>query len=369
LTGKFYPHSIASFYGVNMKQPQALTWDTGSAYDLFVSLWILHRSDEFGLRPSWAAGVRSRIPSPLRVVLEESQKFIRVPLAWIHTLPQPKDAKAAQAELHSLAPEDRLPALVFDSKQDERTRQHLQFLQSLDGKQRLTTNIENQIKTFYRDPNKATKDVVRATFDAWSNRKAFGERFYEALAAYVNNFYTEEEARIIPAQSAALAQAQALAENTDLLTLIETLSSGVRMDWISEVAKLVLAPSFWGAPFVFFDYLDAETGIILFGARPKGITLVPGEVVPEDLLNALKALADPTRLRILRYLLEGASTPSELAKTLRLRPPTVIHHLHSLRLAGLVSVNVSAKTERLYTARRDGVLSAFQSLNQFLSGE
>jgi len=47
------------------KQPNIL-WENGSAYDLFVSLRVIHNPDEFGLRPSWAAGVRSRLPTQLR---------------------------------------------------------------------------------------------------------------------------------------------------------------------------------------------------------------------------------------------------------------------------------------------------------------
>lgn len=352
-----------------MNHQPKIIWDKGSAYDLFVSLWILHRPDEFGLRPSWAAGVRSRLPFPLRDVLEDSQKFIRVPLAWIHDLPEPKDAASALSALQALPPEDRLPALVFASKQDQKTRENLQFMLSLEGKQRLTANIESRIKEQYRSSRQPTKEVLRAIFDAWSYRKDFGEKLYIALEAYVKNFFQEEETRIIPAQVKALKEAQALAAEKDVLTVLEELSAGVRMDWISEVSSLVLAPSFWGAPFVFFSSLNDERGIILFGARPKGMALVPGDLVPDELLNALKALADPTRLRILRYLLEGPSTTTELAKILRLRPPTVIHHLHNLRLAGLIQVTVSPKAERRYALRMDGVDVTVQNLREFLSGD
>jgi len=87
------------------------------------------------------------------------------------------------------------------------------------------------------------------------------------------------------------------------------------------------------------------------------------------LLNALKALGNPTRLRILRYMLDGPCTPSELSKVLRLRPPTVIHHLHNLRLAGLVRVTVSPESERRYAVRMDGVDLTIQNLQEFLSGE
>jgi DNA-binding transcriptional ArsR family regulator len=350
------------------QQPQII-WEQGSAYDLFVSLWIIHRPDEFGLRPSWAAGVRSRLPLPLRDVLEQSQVFINVPLNWVYTLPQPKDAQTALDTLNALPPEDRLPALVFDQKLDERSIAYREFLLALDGKQRLTSNIEKEIKGFFTKSKKATKAFNRALFDAWSNRASFGEQFTKALEVYVENFFLEEEARIIPAQAEALKNAQQRAKGEDLLSILEDLSAGVRMDWASGVSELILAPSFWGSPFVFFDALDEDTGIILFGGRPKGETLVPGELVPEDLLNALKALADPTRLRILRYLQEEPRTPSELAKILRLRPPTVIHHLRSLRLAGLVHVTVSPKSDRRYAYRNEGLGETMKTLEVFISGD
>ena len=352
-----------------MDQQPHIIWDKGSAYDLFVSLRILHQPEAFGLRPSWAAGVRSRLPIPLRDVLEHSQMYLNVPLSFIYNLPEPKNAKTLLTELSALPPGERLPALSFGGQEKEEGEDYQEFLRSLQGKQRLSANVERRIKKDFRPSNRATKPNIRALFEAWSNRETFGETFLEALEGYVENFFQEEELRIIPAQEKALTEARSLAEENDVLTVLEVLSSGVRMDWISEVSQLILAPSFWAAPFVFFNRLEAETGIILFGARPDGMALVPGDLVPEDLLNALKALADPTRLRILRYLLEAPSTPSELAKILRLRPPTVIHHLQNMRLAGLVFVTVSPQAERRYAIRMDGVNTTVTNLNKFLSGE
>ena len=338
-----------------MPEKPNISWDKGSAYDLFVSLRILHRPDEFGLRPSWAAGVRSRLPIPLRNILEEAEQFINIPLVFVHDLPEPKDAATALAALKALPPEERLPALVFGSKSNERIDEYKSFLKSLQGKQRLTARVEAQIKEDFRPSSRANKPALRAAFEAWANRKRFGEQFFQALEAYVENFYQEEEIRIIPAQEKALEDAQALAQEKDVLAVVEELSAGVRLGLIADKENLILAPSFWGAPFVFFDQLDSDTGLVLFGARPKGMALVPGDLVPEDLLNALKALSDPTRLRILRYLLEGPGTPSDLSKILRLRPPTVIHHLSQLRLAGLVRLTVSPEIERRYEVRMDGV--------------
>jgi DNA-binding transcriptional ArsR family regulator len=346
-----------------MSQQPKIIWDKGSAYDFFVSLWIIHRPDDFGLRPSWAAGVRSRMPLPLREVLEQSQMFINVPMHWVYRLPGPKNAKTALDALKALPPQDLLPALV-----NEKDENHLDFLRSLEGKCNLTAKIEEQLRQ-YRQPKRTTKPSIRAIFNAWSDRTGFGERLLEALEIYYMNFFAEEETRIIPTLMTALEEVRSLAAEKGLLTTLEEYSAGVRMDWITDLRSLVMAPSFWGAPFVFFDSLDEETGIILFGARPRGTALVPGELVPEDLLNSLKALADPTRLRVLRYLQEAPCTPSELAKYLRLRPPTVVHHLRVLRLAGLVLVNVTSKAERRYAIRTAGIEATVRDFNSFISGD
>ena len=53
-----------------------LTWNFGTAYDLFVSLHVLHEPNRFGIRPSWAAGVRSRLSSDDRETLEQAEAVI-----------------------------------------------------------------------------------------------------------------------------------------------------------------------------------------------------------------------------------------------------------------------------------------------------
>lgn len=352
-----------------MSQKPHIIWDQGSAYDLFISLRILHKPNEFGLRPSWAAGVRSRLPLSLRETLEQAAQIIRVPMRWIHTLPEPKDAQVVLNALADIPAAERLAALMFTGADDEESREALAYLHSLVGAESLTEANEEHIKTLYPKPGNPGKPFVRAIFTAWSDPAAFGEALYQALTAYVENFFHEEETRILPAQKIALADVTVRVEQEDLVSVLEDISNGVRMDWVREVEELVLVPAFWGSPFVFFDSRSTATSYVAFGARPKGTPLVPGELVPEELLNALKALADPTRLRILRTLLEGPSTPSDLAKSLRLRPPTVVHHLHILRLAGLVLVTVAPKTERRYTIRQEGLDATLINFQDFLSGD
>ncbi len=64
------------------------------------------------------------------------------------------------------------------------------------------------------------------------------------------------------------------------------------------------------------------------------------ETYPEaraQLVAFYKALADVNRLKIVGLLAQRPYSVAELAELLRLKPPTVSHHLHRLAQAGLVS--------------------------------
>lgn len=56
-----------------------------------------------------------------------------------------------------------------------------------------------------------------------------------------------------------------------------------------------------------------------------------------------KALADPTRLRILQRLNEGEGTVSDLMKHVDLSQPLVSWHLRRLRVAGLIVTRRSGR--------------------------
>ena len=125
-----------------------------------------------------------------------------------------------------------------------------------------------------------------------------------------------------------------------------------------------LIPAFWNT--VVHDYPAPDELFFIYGARPLGVSLVPGAPVPDDLIRGLKALADPTRLRILRYLQQEPQTTAELARRLRLRAPTVVHHLHILRLARLVHLTLETEGRRLYGLRAGALDTLNAALHEFL---
>lgn len=348
-----------------------LLWDWGTAYDMFISLAVLHEPAEFGVRGAWAAGVRARVPAEERETLEQGQSLAKVPFHWVYTLPEPKNATAVLWALGQLPPAERLAALALSPEwpPDEIAT----ILQEAAARGTWDKGDQEALRSAYHCTFEAHEEMeapppekLARTLDSWSRADEFGERYLEALRAYVEVFFAEEERRIRPALQQALSRAQDLAGQMELPDLLEELSQGLRFDEPSLATELVLAPSYWCTPLMFFGKVSAEREIRLFGARPADASLVPGETVPDAMLRALKALSDPTRLRILHYLTEEPQTPARLARRLRLRAPTVTHHLKTLRLAGLVRLSLGEGKEKRYAARSEAVAAAFDSLTYFL---
>lgn len=350
-----------------MVEPQ-VSWDQGTAYELFLSLYVLHKPDKFGLRPSWAAGVRSRLPGPERKTLEDATLMFGPPLHWVFSLSEPKDCATALWALRQLKPADRLPVLTLDAglpavladfigdigergswtDQDAETLRELS-IEHLDGK--------------------PSQEEVTAVLDGWAHKAEFGERYLEAVQAYFQVFFAEEEDLIGPGLQVALGRAREMAEDLTLDRLIETLSQGVQIPRFLTMDELTFVPSYWMTPLIYMAKLSPKHPLIAFGARPPGASLIPGEVIPDALLQSLKALADPTRLRILRYLAQEPLTPAELSRRLRLRAPTVIHHLSALRVAGLIRFAIQESDERRYTARLDAIQNLPALMEDFIYGE
>jgi DNA-binding transcriptional ArsR family regulator len=210
------------------------------------------------------------------------------------------------------------------------------------------------------------KRIIQLNLDLYADLEGSGQAMLSALEAYQEQFFAEEEQRIRPYLESALRQAQALAARMSLLELLEEMSQGVRVVEVRD--ELVLVPSFWTTPKLTFAHVSKDRDLYLYGARPSGVSLIPGDEVPDALFQALKALADPTRLRILRYLTDEPQTPAQLARRLRLRPPTVIHHLDALRLARLVHITLTEEGKQ-YAARPGAVDSTFVLLDEFLTSE
>ncbi len=351
-----------------------IQWDLGTAYELFISLHVLHEPDSFGIRPSYAAGVRSRIPAVERKLLEEVYPITGVPMKWIHKLPAPKDAISALWALKQIPPAERMIKLegldepIHAGKPDEMEK-HKQFNETLlrissEGKWK-QEDADFFLKIFHKKHTNMKKESAERFLDWWSRPEELGEGFLAAMQAYYQAFFEQEEKRVQPILKASIANAQTLATKQSFEELFAELSQGIQMGDEFLAEQYVIVPAFWTTPLIIYEKLDEDTLLLLYGARPADMSAIPGETLPDGLIRALKALADPTRLKILFYLSREALSPSEIARRLHLRAPTVTHHLTELRLASLVNMTTNGQ-EKKYTARDEALQSTFTNLQDFL---
>jgi DNA-binding transcriptional ArsR family regulator len=343
-------------------------WDVGSAYELLLSLFVLHQPETYGVRASWAAGIRSRIPAAERKFLEEIMPYFGVPFCWIYEqLPAPKDALNFLWALRQIAPAERMPRIMCL----DRWEMPEASLLSQIGQTRTYTEAEFERLAQHfckKDKPGHTPDDLRRFLAWWVQPEQAGEMLFNALQAYHQAFFDEEEKRVDPVLKAGLQHAQELADRLSLPELITELSQGVRLEIKPGLEEITIIPAYWITPLVMWDEPSDKSMLLFFGARPANMAAIPGEIVPDGLVRALKALADPTRLKILHYLSIEELTPSELARRLHLRAPTLTHHLSELRLAGLVNLNVQGQ-EKLYTTRREALDTTFTNLTEFLAND
>lgn len=359
-----------------MEQTPNLIWDIGTGYDLFISLEVLHEPERYGLRANWAAGVRSRLSPEQRDFLQDVIKSRRIwPIPWLASLSGSKSSADVLAQLEQIPAERRLIELTTPYMYQEVQ----QILHTVAAKGNWTVEDRDALYTAYNDlhregktKRKTSEEDAEQILTIWAQPEKFGEAYLDVHKTYYDVFFHEEEARILPALEYNMRQAQQLVDSLSLDELLTTLSQGLRFnyDGREQMQEILMVPSFWTTPLSLFTDLghDGRRWLFLFGGRPNDVSLVPGEMVPELLYNTLKALADPTRLRILKHLAEEPLTPAELARRLRLRPPTVIHHLDVLRLARLVSVTLSHQGRR-YETRQEAIDVAWGMLNGFVGNK
>lgn len=98
---------------------------------------------------------------------------------------------------------------------------------------------------------------------------------------------------------------------------------------------------------------------IILPARTEGFLRIESDLLnlfampirnvtrPFDCLTAMRALGEPTRLRLVRTLIGGAKPVTELCETLRATPYNVSKHLRVLKEAGLLEMEKQGQ-QRIY---------------------
>jgi DNA-binding transcriptional ArsR family regulator len=211
-------------------------------------------------------------------------------------------------------------------------------------------------------------------------------RFARAFVSIVEDYWTStfatEWERIEPRLSRSLRESKRLLETSGIWSVLGRLPSNCRADpsrhelhidlphehtiEISASNPLVLSPSVFVWPHLRVN-CDGPWPTALVYATPELTREAQPRIPPEELLRTLRALADDTRLRVLRLIAERPRTTQELAPLVGLSPAGLSKTLRRLSEAGLVTAHREGYyvVYNLASARVDEVSAA---LRTFLRG-
>jgi DNA-binding transcriptional ArsR family regulator len=132
---------------------------------------------------------------------------------------------------------------------------------------------------------------------------------------------------------------------------------------IGEGDRLVFTPSVYVMPHV---RVSCERPGIVAIAYPSAheVEFVAPVPPPDHLLTALEALADDTRLRMLRHMSDAPKTTQALSALVHAAPATVSSHLRKLEAAGLVTSDRDGHFV-VYRPERD-IADIFAQLRRYL---
>lgn len=126
-----------------------------------------------------------------------------------------------------------------------------------------------------------------------------------------------------------------------------------------------LRVAFLAEPFGMFDAWGLDVGLALVSFADPGATFEHFRAYAATLAARLSALADPTRLAILRLIRGFSWSNTDIAAYLELSRPTVSIHAKVLREAGLISTSAAGREARHELAATE-LRRLFHDLERFL---
>lgn len=149
------------------------------------------------------------------------------------------------------------------------------------------------------------------------------------------------------------------------LDFIEELTNGFRLEGFEEFTKIILIPHYHGRPINVFGHWD-NVYMIWY---PSSQALKDVEEPSPMLQQALKALNDKNRLKMLRYIGEETRSFGDLHKYSGLAKSTAHYHVVTLRASGLIRVHMSPNSSEKFSLRQTGFEWFNQNLMKYVNGQ
>ncbi|MBA3339866.1 MAG: winged helix-turn-helix transcriptional regulator [Geodermatophilaceae bacterium] len=188
----------------------------------------------------------------------------------------------------------------------------------------------------------------------------------QVFQAHLGEIYGHHQEAVTESIRASMPVALATLDILPALEAIERLTGGYTLGSDLGLRTITLAPSVFLHPFM-STRVDEDLGeaLILYGVPSEIFDSYDPVAVRGDLVTALKAMSDPSRLTVLQLLAEQPLYTVELVQHLRLAPTTVHHHLAQLRTAGLIRQQRN-RNGMQYSIRTEPVVQLIRALEDWI---
>ena len=337
-----------------------IDFDARTAYDFVVSVNIA-AGDDADLLPAdaaWLERARAAMPAGAQAALTEC--FGEESMGVFHALPSllvshedVRDARGFVDLLGEMTPPDLTRLFIVDMLRKAGAAELTDAIVAGDGgamKRAQALLDERQyaaLETFLADA--ATRiETMRSVLSAW-------------LPLYIE---VEERVAGMLERDVASRATDRTEQASDVATLIERTTGGLR--WFPEpgVRRVVMAPSYFARPYNYI-YQGADWRLFAYPISDAALGAIDPSTPPQSTVRLYRALGDATRMRVLRLLSERDWYLTELAQQLELSKPTMKHHLALLRAAGLVTVTEQGGMT-YYALRRERLQEAGVELQRFI---
>jgi DNA-binding transcriptional ArsR family regulator len=215
---------------------------------------------------------------------------------------------------------------------------------------------------------------------ALEDPRALLDRFSQLLATYWADYFAAEWSRVEPRLAEAVIEAGGVIAGRGLFAQLAELAPEVRVDreaqvfWLERAhehevtlereSSLVLTPSVFVWPHVRVN-CDPPWPLALVYPAPAVARAAEPRLLPDELVQLLRALGDDTRLRALRLIAERPRSTQELASLLRFSEAAISKHLRTLTEARVLETRRESYYV-LYALKPERIGAVSPSLTIFL---
>lgn len=187
----------------------------------------------------------------------------------------------------------------------------------------------------------------------------------ELVKRWNEEYFRHIDPRILAALETDFLEKNELLRKEEPVDFVEKVTNGLILRDFQEVKKIVLYPVYHASPIITYSWYP----LIQYYGYPVDLLPQSAEEPSPSLMRRGVALTDKNRLKILRYLVKGERSFTEIVQYIGLAKSTVHHHLISLRASGLVQVIISPESSDRYRLREEGLEQIFQDYHRFLLNE